>query len=202
MTQFGTIITGAAPEAGMVATLKLWLPSYISEVERQTGRTAGTVARPRSYRTAVEPDNWPEDQLPAVIVLAGGLEAEPSREGPRSYRTWFDLRVATIVSASTEVAARSVAQLYAAAIRSAALQHPSLGSKVDALDWQGETYEAAGQDRNRTIAASVVEFRAMIASVTEGWAGPQGAPQVDPVAPYPEQPTVLTTPVTVTKLAI
>jgi hypothetical protein len=172
---FGSVVTGGQIEAAVVTVLKRWIGTYLSELERQTDREVGSLARPRSYtRTTSDLDAWPEQQLPAVFVLASGLDAEPERDsGDGKFSAWWRFGVGAVVAANTEENTRELAQIYAAAIRALLVQHPSLEGFADATDWVGEVYEEGSiPGRNRTLGVGLTQYRVKVSDVVTHGAGP------------------------------
>jgi hypothetical protein len=187
---FGRIVTGADVEAWTWYTLKRWIGTYLSEVERQAGLVAGTLARPRSFTTAPSLDNWPEDQLPALLVLSPGMNEVPQRRGDGYYKARWNIAVACVVSASTEHDSRTLAMRYTAALRALLLQRSSLDGQAQGVAWLSERYDELAYDDVRSLMAGVAEFLIDAESVTNAKAGPTTPddpldPDTDPWAAWP-----------------
>lgn len=180
-TMFGTLFVPEDLEKATRDLLNLWLPTYLSEVERQQEVEPGKIARPKFIGTSVEADLWPGEELPAIIVVAPGTSGEPDREDGAKWAAWYQVTVACLVQAPDEISVRALTGFYSAAVRGAILQHPSLGGFAEGTWWLGEDYEgAAGTDRNRTRGAVIMHFRSKVTGIVDGSTGPL-AP--DPAAP-------------------
>lgn len=198
---FGTIFTAPAMEQAALDVLKEWLATYLSEVERQTGLDACTLARPKYWGTSVDDTLEPGERYPAIVVVSPGTgtAAEPTGEGGGRWSAWYDFTVAVSVMASDEFGARRMAGLYAGAIRASIMQHGSLGGVADGVRWRGEEFLGEpGPTRNRSRAGSLVHFQARIPIVVEAQAGPQFPAPIDPCEPVAEPTTIETVEIDVT----
>lgn len=184
---FGSLIDGAAVERAVVDTLKRWLPEYLPWIERKTGRRLRT---PGSYVATTDPNRWPEEQLPSILVMNTGLANPPEKNGRRSYRATFAVGVAVVVSAKDYDSTKTLAQLYTAAVRAVLLHHPDLGGLADAVVWVDEGYDALPDGkRARKLASGQAIFNVEVPDVVTALAGPSD-PRPDPSTPYPDDPTV------------
>lgn len=195
---FGRIVTGDDLERWVTETLRKWSSTYIAEVERQHGIPAGTLARPRSWVTANAIEKWPEDQLPAVIVVSVGLAENPLRNGDR-FRARWEIHIACVCSARREDEAHRMAMLYLAAHRSILVQRPSLEGRARGVDWVDEDYEPIDFDDSRTLAGGEAVFWIEVDDVVSTNSGPTTPddPLEPDTEPWPEWPVVESTHVTV-----
>lgn len=192
MTVFGRILHGGQVEDAALATLRAWLPTYLAELERQTGREPGSLPRIRSWSLVSDFSVETEDQLPAGLIVSAGLAEEPERDGERRYAAVWALGVGVITSARDQVTTRRLAMTYAAAIRAVLVQRPALGGLADFVDWIDERYDDVPDDAGRSLAAGRVTFRIGVGDVVTAAAGPsQPDPLPDPLEPY-ETATVAT----------
>lgn len=192
MSIFGPIIDASRVEDAVLSLLQVWLPTYLSEVERQAGMTAGQLARPRSWQAVNDVDNWPENQLPAVFVVPTGTTGEPERLGDGTYSTWWAFGVVAVTPANDEVHARRNAQLYTAAIRALLLHRQSLGGLGTATVWTGERFDAGSlSGRNRTLGVGSSEYRVNVMNVVQTGKGPIAPdPKPDSTEPYDDEPVI------------
>jgi hypothetical protein len=197
---FGKLFVPATVENAMLDLLRTWLPIYLAEVERQNDIEPCTIARPRSFATSVENDLEPAEQLPAIIAIAPGTVQAPEREA-EDWRAWYQLTIVALVMTPEEVSTRTLAGYYAAAIRGAVLQHPSLDGTVEGVWWDGEEFQGEpGGDRNRTRGAALVHFRVKVPNIVSTATGPIDAEVVaDPCDDYPPITTVQTVDIVVTE---
>lgn len=183
---FDPIFVAPTLENELLTLIEAWLPTYLSEVERQYGLAACTLARPKFYGTSVENDLHPGEKMPAIIVVSPGTGAEPEGEGGGVYSAWYDVTVATSVMASDEMGARRLAALYSGAIRALVMQHGSVNGVADGVRWLGEEFLGEpGSQRNRSRGGALTHFRVKIAETVNAQAGPTFPEPSDPCADPP-----------------
>lgn len=181
MTVFGSLVSGDEIEEAVVATLQAWVPTYLRELERHFDLDPGALPAPRSYSTVSDrdPARWPEDQIPAVVVMSPGLAGDPVRRGDGSYRLAWSVAIGVVVSASSQAATRKLARRYAAAVRLIVVQHPALGGIAAGVDFTDESYDDLARDRERSLAAGAVTFTVHVDGAADDSTAP-AAPDPDP----------------------
>lgn len=172
MTVFGPIVTGSAVEDAVEAHLKLWLPTYLAELERQTGRAVGSVPAPRSYLVTTRLEKRPEDQIPACIIISPGLSGPPERAGDGTITAWWRIEVAIAASAKDRETSNELAKLYGAAIRTLLLQQPSLGGVANAISLVGESYDEVPTNLLDVGSYALVHADVQVAAITDTNGGP------------------------------
>lgn len=198
MTVFGAIITDDQVEDAVLATLKKWLPTYMSEVERQVGLDAGYYKRPveSSYIARSDFDKWPEEMLPAIISISTGLEDDPVKDGYGHIRGHFLIGVAGIVSSIEKLETRRYAYRLGAAVRGALVQHPSLdlalGGRVRGVELVGGRNNELPPEDERTIWASRQVFDVEVGDFLSTSGPAADDPLPDPTDPWPDDSTVQT----------
>lgn len=190
---FQRVVTGDDVERWIVETLRTWSGTYLAELERQHSIPAGTLARPRAWVTTSSFDKFPEDQLPAVMVVSVGLSENPLRNGDR-FRARWEVHVACICSARRPDEAHRLAMLYLAAHRAILVQRPSLGGRARGVDWLDEDYEPIPFDDTRSLAGGEAVFSVEVDDVVSTNAGPVTPDEpLDPETdPWPDWPIVET----------
>lgn len=165
----------------MINHLGTWMPTYIAEVERQSSLDPRSLPAIRSFTTRNEFTKWPEDQLPAVVVVSPGAAGEGIRkEGDGRYRVRWVVGVAVVASARDQATTNRLAKLYIAAARAAILQHASLGGFAEGVEWEDERYNDLPPAQERTLSAAQDIFTVEVRDVLTAGSGP-----VDPVEdPY------------------
>ena len=189
---FGPIVSGLDVEVAVTSTLKLWLPTYLAEMERLTSRPAQSIPTPRSWSTVPVFYQFQQDQLPAAVVVSPGTAGEPERFGDGSYSAWWDVSVAVVVAGQTRQNANELAKLYAATIRWIAAQQESMGGFASDTVWVGEANDVAPSDYVEVGWATETQLQVRVDDVVSGSGGP-ATPDLDP-DPYP---TVQTTQIVV-----
>jgi hypothetical protein len=191
MSDIGTLITDDMVEDAVIATIKLWLPTYMSEVERQLGLTPNYYQRPpgdASYTVRADFDKWPEEMLPVVIVISPGIDDDPPKDGNRRYRASFQIGTVCVVSSINQLETRRYAYRMGAALRAVLVQKQSLGQAFDGrvrgVTWHGSRNNEMASEDQRSIWANRQLFTVEVGGVLGGAAGPT-APEPDPQTPPP-----------------
>lgn len=186
---YGPIITRQDVEAAFLQTVKTWLTVYLYELERRGGRDVGSIARPKSWNVQAESRIWPEDQLPAILVVSGGLADQPTKDGDGLYRAGWSVGLMVVLSARTVSEAGELVGLYTAAVRTLIVQHPSLGGLATATEWRDESYNNAPVEVQRTGQAGLLEFSVYVDDIVSTRGGP-ATPPPDPTIEPGDWPLV------------
>lgn len=193
MDKFGPIFTGHTLEQATLDTLKMWLPTYLQEIELQLELPRGKLQKPRTYANRRRFDKFPEDQLPTVIAVCPGLAGKPLAEGDGMVRAVFREGVWVIASARTSEQTNMITKMYAAAIRMVLLQKGSLGGICNAVEWEDESYDDnLSSEEERTIGYAGLTFLFSVAEVALRWGGPEVPdPDTEPGTSWGEVETVI-----------
>jgi hypothetical protein len=199
---FGAMVSGGDVEGWVLDLCRSWFGTYLGEAERQAGIPAGTLARPRAYVPAQTFDKWPEDQLPALMVLSPGIAELPLKQGDGRYRARWLISVGVLCSARTQAETHALAMSYALALRLLLIQRPSLDGHAAGTVWRSETYNELDYDDQRTLGGGSVEFVVEVEDVATANAGPLTPDEpLDPdTTPWPDWPEVATADVEVEHL--
>lgn len=178
---FGPIVTGRDVRNAMRDHLKLWLPTYLPEIARASGRSGADLQQPRSWVSALDlpGGKFIENQMPSCVIVAPGLVEEPMKRGGLYICRW-GVSVGLVVSGQDRENTFDLSELYAASVRAAVLQHASLSGFATGTDWLGERYDDIPNDMSRTLAAGTVQFSVEVQGALMPGEGPD-APLVDPV---------------------
>lgn len=198
----GPIITGRDVELAALSVLKRWSGFYLAEAERQTGRDPGSLPRIRSWTTAPDFEKWPEDQLPAVLLISPGLVEVPRPDGQGLYRAQFSLGIAVIVSSALIDMTAELGKLYCAVHRLCILQHQSLEGFAAGVTWLDENYDDLPSIDDRSLGAGKAIFSVEVHNISRRWNGPPTPPEdvsepptpdTDPIPPDPTVERVVVT---------
>lgn len=142
---FERILVASQVEEAVINTLQKWFPTYLREIERQTGLMVGTLPPPRNYtnRNSFDAEVGEKD-LPKVVVISPGLLDAPLAIGQGRYRAIWRLGVGVAISASDEPTANMLVKSFGAAVRAILLQQQNLDGSVSAIanvTWIDESYE-------------------------------------------------------------
>ena len=192
MSIFGPIIPASALEDAMLSLLQKWLPTYIAATERQNGLTAGQLPLPRSWNVVNDPDNWPENQLPSVLIVSSGSDGEPERQGDGMYSMWWSLGIAVMAAANDERHARRNAQFYTAAVYALLTDRGSLDGFAAATELSWVRFDAGAMTgRNRTLGVGSSQWRVKVENVVQANQGPVAPdPKPDHTEPYDDGPSI------------
>lgn len=197
---FGSFLTDWQVEQAVISHLRAWMPDYLPHA-RRIGEAIreepfSDFPQPRSYSvTPREPDRWPEEQLPAFLIVSTGMIDPPRRDsaGNGEFRGKFSIGVGAICSAGEEEMSKLLAGLYFTAAAQILLDKPSLGGFAE-----GTTFQEPPQndwlesDRDRTLAARFAVFAVEVKGILEITGGPAEHLD-DPTEDPGNVPTVLTT---------
>ena len=195
-TAIGKVVSGHEVEAAAIAVLKKWSSTYIAYFERQTNREVGSLPRIRAYTTTPVFDKWPEDQLPAVVLISPGISAPPLPDGSGLYRASFALAVAVVVSTANLADTAELTKLYVAALRTCIIQHQSLEGFAQGVDWLDENYDNLPFEDNRSLGAGQANFGVEVGSLSRRWNGPTTPWDEEVTDTLPTDPVIQTADVT------
>lgn len=166
-SSYGRILTGGDVREAVRDTIRRWLPTYTSEVTRQTGRELPTV---RSYGSGI-PAEFPAGYLPGIIVVAPGLVSEPTRTGDGRFDAVWAVGVSIVTADPDREVAYTQAEDFTAALRALMVQQGSLGGLADGIEWVTEEVSEVAGTTERSIHAGILEFNINIPGVTDAFAG-------------------------------
>jgi len=166
----------------VLAKLRRWLPGYLSiacDLHGVDGRIAGV----KSWAVANTGEKWPEQGLPALLVVGPEETVDVEASGQGMYRATWPIEVGLVIAARTGPNARKYARIYGAAIRGALLQGRSQGEEGLTTKWRGEGTGIVGLDKQRrTMAANANLFDVTVDNVVS-WRRGSGSDK----PPIPEE---------------
>lgn len=177
-TIYGPIVTAGNIRDAYKATLTAWLPSYLAEIERQTGLVLPPI---RHYSTGVSPGT-PVEQLPAVVIVAPGVDGTFMRHANGSYDAPWGVGVGIVVAHTSRDTALSWAEAYTAALRACIVQHGSLGGFATDTVLNDEETTEVGWNTDHSVAAGSLYFTSTITGVVNASGGPATVPAPNPTA--------------------
>ena len=205
MSIYGPIVTGDDVQQRVTDHIRTWIDAYLAEVASQHGRprslTDDRLPTFASYtKSAYGVDKWPEDQVPACIVVVSGLTGRMEPHGDGTVSAEWSVGAGAICSAMDIDSTTEVTQLYTAALRVLMLQQSSIGGFASATRWIDERYDPLSFDKSRTMAAGIVNLGVMVSSVLNSRLGPKDPP-VNPLTDPGELGEVATADVVIERLA-
>lgn len=172
---FGAIKTGTDLRRAALATLQLWMPTYIAEIARQAGLVPPGIpglAAIASWQVVANFDELPDSNLPCLMVTSPGVAGKPVRHGSGLTDVIWGLDVYVVISGQDWGDTADKVGYYAAAARAALAQHGSLGGLAEWTRWEGESYGRIPQRQSRTLGGALVMFHSCVRSVLNTHAGP------------------------------
>lgn len=179
---YGPIVSGRVLELAIEATVDRWIGEYLEELAHQQGQPNNPLAPFASYNVRPKGEHWPEDQIPAIIIVNAGLEKEPAHDGDGLYEAEWRIGCVIIASGQDEGNARQNAEDYAACVRTL-LVHRRGELGVSHVRWVAETYDEAAAESGRTLSGAVVEYVMTMPAVLDRSRGPSPASVPDPSRP-------------------
>lgn len=185
---FGSIVHPRLIAEWVRDHLQAFQEDYLAEVERQTDRLAPRdLPVIRSWEMAPDVERWPEDQLPAAVIVVPRTDGEPRMDGEGNYRVDWVVDIGLIVSARDEESTEELVGLYAAAFFAAIAQSKSMGGRFAETRPTGIDLDVIGDDR--TIGIARLRFIASVENVVNAYLGPP-QPSENPYDDPDDGPTV------------
>lgn len=190
---FGSLITRGDVKQAVHSTIETWAQTYLDRMCRKIGQPEGWLPPPGSYVHTNDPNHFPEDAPPCVVIAIPSTAGRPIRDGNRYYRAEWDVRVIIFVSAGDRDSTDALAEQYGAAFRELLLQKRSLGGFAEGIEWHGEFYDTKVSDRSqRTAGSCELRFCVDVRDVVKTLGGPQAPITTEP-ADWPLATSVKTT---------
>lgn len=187
MSVFGGLSHAGQLEDDLLDHLKLWLPTYLAECERQFDTTLPDI---RSYSVVSDYDRLPQQALPVLIIESAGTEDEPENDGDRNYWARYEVRITVETAAADPLPTRRQAQTYGLALQALLLQKPAVSENVSVIDFGGVSFAAESVEK-RWRASSTSTFLIEHRDFLNSNGGPT-EPDLNP-ADWPEITEVITT---------
>lgn len=196
MSVFGPVVTGNDVALAVRAWLQYWLPTYLAEAERDSGREPGTLPLPRSWTSAPAFYQFNDQQLPAAIVVSTGTD-EITRRGDGSYGGVFGITAFVLAKGHDRENALELADRYAGSIARLAVDKGSLNGFAAGTEFLGFVPADAPPDYMPTGWAVGVALAVRIGAVVTATGGP-ALPDLDP----DDRPDVATAEIAVERITL
>jgi hypothetical protein len=178
---YGPLVTGHDIEQAIETTLRAYFPGDLGDLSARLFEDNRRGIEPiRSWSTATTVDRYPEQQLPALIIVSTGT-AEPPTQVDGRWSAWWDVGIAAITAGVDGALAARTAKWYAAVARRVLLQHPTLGGLAGGLTFTDESYDVVPFENGRTHAGAEVGVSVLVSDLVDAHAGPT-EPPADPWA--------------------
>jgi hypothetical protein len=186
---FGNYVTAKDVRDAVQSTIELWSTTYLAEMARHDGQDptqpGGVLPDFASYPDSLDLSRFPEEQLPACILVVPGTIATPQKRGSGKISVVWKVGIGLAVTGQDKPTTIKLAQLYTTAVRMIILQNPSLGGFATGVTWMREEFTGniIRADDARTLAIGVLDFSVTVDANVDVSQGP-----VEPI-PNNEPPT-------------
>jgi len=181
----GPLFSSHVIEGAVIAKLRRRLPGYLTIACELHGVSSG-IAGVKSWAVANDGEKWPEQGLPALLVVGPDESSDAEEYSQGMYRATWPIEVGLVIAAKTGPAARKYARIYGAAIRGALLQGRSLGVDGLTTKWLGEGTGVIGLDKQRRTMASNANLFAVTADNVVSWRKGPGSDKPPIPSQWPE----------------
>lgn len=196
---FGPIVTSIDVDEYVLSSLRKWLPTYLTKIEAERGLEPGTLDRPqqKSFDNVIDDDQFPDYDLPSIIVTTAQTEGEPEQDGEGLYYAAWNVVVSAIVRGRNKKETRDLAAYFEGSVRRVLVEQ---GIEEDGeLKWRGANVAPVSDPTGagRWLAAGMGNYVVYIDRVVQQGVGPYEpggeyppADPTDPDTPYEELVTV------------
>lgn len=200
MSKLKPIISAHQVEDAVEATLKTWFNTYLREIEIQLNLLALALPDPKSYTVVNELDDFPELQLPRVLIISPGMAGPPRPEGDGTLTGFFRVGIGIVAQGNSRESTNRNIKLYAAATRAILLQKPGLGGLATNIDLESEEYDEYSPDQSRTLGVASLVTIVTVPGIVNRRGGPGvPVPPVPDTIPDSDWPVAQTADITITK---
>lgn len=182
MNVYGQIITGTDVRSAVRSTIEKWIEAYLAEIGAQHGRERDDLPPFRSYRATPRGfQHWPEDQVPACIIVSPGPASNSIEKHRNLYGAEWPIGVGVLCSSLDQDSTNELVELYVGALRALLIQNASLGGFASDTHWIDEDYTELTFDESRTLAGGTVNIGVRVDAVLDSSAG-LVVPPLDPIS--------------------
>jgi hypothetical protein len=162
IAEFGDLVTTVDVDDAVVATLKMWLPTYLTQFEQERDLAPGFLSRPNdsAYANTLESDEFLDHTLPAVIVTTAATADPPVITNNWSYIANWRLTVSSVLRGRRPPETRRSASYFEGSVRRLLVQKGDLGGLAKRCRWISSTV-APLPDRTgkgRYLAAGITQM--------------------------------------------
>ena len=198
MSKIGQLLGPNDVEDAVLATLKLWLPDYLYQVEQNHNLQQGSLGVATStIRGGIDFELWQEDGLPTIIATVKPFEA-PEREN--GYNQWYDVQIAAVVTGESEDDSRRLAAHWGVAVQGVLTQQGALGGFAGDLRMNASPQTAFRDPEQRRLVECTAGYHVFVENIVNDHQGL--AVPTPPQPPFGEFPTVTSTSVTLKTLPL
>ena len=179
MSKLKPIIAAHQVEEAVKTLFKTWMPTYLKEIEDQYNLDLN-LPDFRSYTVVNEFSDWPETQLPRLLVVSPGWAGPPRVEGDGTYTAFFRVGIGIVVASREREDTNRNIKLYTAAACAMLLQQQGLGGLSGGIDLESVDHDEVSSDMERTLAAAQIIAVVTVPGVLTRRGGPAVPTPPDP----------------------
>src|SRR3954468_14252533 len=129
VADFGPLVVETDVDFAIIKTLRLWLPTYLAQAERERDLAPRVLARPEpvSYSNLLDDDEFPDSRMPAILVTTAQVNNEPEIDGAGVYSVGWRAVVTAVVRGRTPGESRALASIFGGSVRRCLVQQQDLG---------------------------------------------------------------------------
>jgi hypothetical protein len=197
MSVWGSFFSPLDAEDAVRSILQTWVDSALTEIERRTGEYAiRELPRPNSWRVATgleDVEDWPDRDLPAVIVESAGEGVAPKLGSAGQVNGEIALNVITVYRGSGKLLNREhdrrIVVMLASAVRWVLLKHGDLGGIADGVILGATEYDIPAPTRPRTLSGAQTDLTVLVSNVANRYGLPDEPDAPAPTEPPPDSPS-------------
>lgn len=174
--QIGALKGAHTVAEAVMARLRLWGPAYCEALG---------VTPWRGVLRLEDLLDYPENNLPALVVLVPGTIGEPVRHGDGYYSATYSVMVTAVALAATQNDTRRVAELENVAARGCLIHNRMLAEDVTTELWVGETTDNLTVNETQRLLMCTSAFTVRLEDVVSWRAGPDSGALPPDVEPWP-----------------
>jgi hypothetical protein len=116
---FGPLVVNTDVDEAIINHVKLWLPTYLAQTERERGQSIGRFNRPKdkSYNSVLTDDEFPDHALPAILVTSADTRGDPQKDGNGNYYAAWNVVISCVVRGRNPRETRWLAAQFEGAVR-------------------------------------------------------------------------------------
>lgn len=188
VADFGPLVVETDVDFAIIKTLRLWLPTYLAQAERERDLAPRVLARPEpvSYSNLLDDDEFPDSRMPAILVTTAQVNDEPVIDAAGIYSVGWRAVVTAVVRGRTPGESRALASLFGGSVRRCLVQQQDLGGFASETRLASGTMlrpvaDSTGQDRYLT--ASLNPLTVYVDAIVQTGVGPMWPDPAD-LDPY------------------
>lgn len=203
---FGPLVTSPDVDDAVTATILEWFPTYMYRLAEERNLDMNQIQLPKSGQivTVIDDDQFPDYNLPSLIVTTAQTEGAPEQDGNGNYYAAWNVVVSAIVKGRNPLETRQLAGWFEGCVRRLLVQQGT--ALPGEVKWRGSNVAPVVDPTNagRFLAAGMGNYIVYVDRVVQEGVGPNTsgeeyppADPTDPETPYEDLVTVGSVDVTI-----